>query len=318
MTLSDRSTETRWVVKIGSSLLTNSGKGLDHKALARWTHELAALHRAAVEIIVVSSGAVAEGMARLGWRDRPVDISALQAAAAVGQMGLMQAYETCLRCNGMRSAQVLLTHEDFSTRQRYLNIQATLKRLAQMNTIPVINENDAVSTEEIRFGDNDMLAALVANMVSANRLVILTDQLGLFSGDPREQPGAELIRRACADDEHLLEIAGGASTFGKGGMMSKVMSARMFSLSGGVTTIASGHVDGILGQIRAGVANGTELYPGRQRLVDTNQWVSGQLATKGESVLDADALRSEDIFHDSSGQILVKRSGNRRVREIAT
>lgn len=198
------------MVKIGSSLLTNNGKGLDHKALARWTHELAALHRAAVEIIVVSSGAVAEGMARLGWRDWPVDISALQAAAAVGQMGLMQAYETCFRCNDMRSAQVLLTHEDFSTCERYLNIQATLRRLVQMDTIPVINENDAVSTEEIRFGDNDMLAALVANMLKLDSLDRQLSRLSVLSVCTTLDPACTMhdVRSNTRAPEPLRRIQG--------------------------------------------------------------------------------------------------------------
>ncbi|CAB3764261.1 glutamate 5-kinase [Paraburkholderia solisilvae] len=283
--------ETRWVVKIGSALLTSDGKGLDHRALARWADEMAELHHAGLEIVIVSSGAVAEGMSRLGWCRTPRDISALQAAAAIGQMGLMHAYETSFRARRICAAQVLLTHEDFASRQRYLNVQATLRKLVQMRAMAVINENDTVSTEEIRFGDNDMLAALVANMVAADRLVILTDQAGLLCGDPRTEPRAGLISEACVDDDALLGIAGGVAAAGSsaGGMLSKVKSARLFALSGGITTLACGHIDGVLGKIRSGVAVGTELRPGRQRLVETDRWLAGQLVTHGTIVLDAEA-----------------------------
>ena len=292
MAFEDMTTETKWVVKIGSSLLTNNGRGLDHTALDRWVDDVAGLRRVGMEIVVVSSGAVAEGISRLGWRNRPDDIPSLQAAAAVGQMGLMQAYEASFRRRGICAAQVLLTHEDFASRQRYLNVQATLRKLAQMGATPIINENDTVSTQEIRFGDNDTLAALVANMIAADRLVILTDQLGLFSGDPRTESGAELIRQASAEDDSLLDIAGSAGKLGRGGMLSKVKAARMFALSGGITTIASGRIEGGLGQIRSGLAVGTELHPGQQRLLECKQWLAGQLITHGTLVLDAEAARA--------------------------
>ncbi|MBB5411220.1 glutamate 5-kinase [Paraburkholderia sp. HC6.4b] len=285
-------TENRWVVKIGSSLLTNDGRGLDREALARWVDDIAGLQRGGMEIVVVSSGAVAEGMSRLGWRKRPDDLPFLQAAAAVGQMGLMEAYGASFRRSGICAAQVLLTHEDFASRQRYMNVHATLRKLAQMRAIPVINENDTVSTREICFGDNDMLAALVANLTAADRLVILTDQRGLFSHDPRMDPGADLIRQASAEDDSLFDIAGSASKWGRGGMLSKVKAARMFALSGGITTIASGRVEGVLGQIRSGMAVGTELRPGQQRLLKHNQWLAGQSITHGTIVLDAEAARA--------------------------
>jgi glutamate 5-kinase len=280
-------TETRWVVKIGSSLLTNDGRGLNRQALAGWVSDIATLQRAGMDILVVSSGAVAEGMSRLGWRQRPDDIASLQAAAAVGQMGLMQAYEASFRRSGISAAQVLLTHEDFASRQRYLNVQATLRKLRQMRAIPVINENDTVSTKEIRLSDNDTLAALIANMVAATRLVILTDQAGLFTHDPRTQPDAELIKLASVEDDSLLDIAGGAGNLGRGGMLSKVQAARIFALSGGTTTIASGRTEGVLEQIRSGRAVGTELRPGERRLLERKRWLAGQSITHGTLVLDA-------------------------------
>lgn len=297
MTQSETLAETRWVVKIGSSVLTNDGKGLDYAALNRWIDEIAELHRTGMEIVVVSSGAVAEGMSRLGWWKKPGNIGVLQAAAAVGQMGLMQAYEASFFRHSMRSAQILLTHEDFATRQRYLNVQATLRKLAEMRTVPVINENDTVCTEEIRCGDNDMLAALVANMICADRLVILTDQFGLLSADPRTTPYAELVSRASTDDDRLFDFAGGASAPGRGGMQSKVKAARIFALSGGITTIASGRLEGVLGRIRTGAEIGTELRPGQMRLPEAGRWLAGQLKTKGTLILDKDTAHAVTQNH---------------------
>lgn len=269
----EKQAEKRWVIKIDSSLVTDGGKGLDYKVLACWANEMASLHRLDMEIIVVSSGAVAEGMSRLGWSTRPHDIPTLQAAAAVGQMGLMEAYEASFRRSGICAAQMLLTREDFATRQRYLNTQATLNKLVKMRAIPVINENDTVSTEEICFGNNDMLAALIGNMVGADRLVILTDQPGLFVSDPRVDSRAALISLASADDDSLLDVAGGAGKSGKGGMLSKIKSARMFALSGGTTTIASGHINGVLEKIRSGLAVGTELRPRPKVDQDVERWI---------------------------------------------
>lgn len=293
--------ETKWVIKIGSSLVTQNGKGLDYNALVGWVDEISRLHNFGMEIVVVSSGAVAEGLCRLGWHERPSEVSAIQAAAAVGQMGLMQAYETEFRKSGICSAQILLTYEDFSSRQRYLNVKNTLSKLAQMRSIAVINENDTVSTEEIRFGDNDILAALVGNMIKADRVVILTDQVGLLTCDPRTSPGAKLIQRANAEDERLLDIAGGAGRIGRGGMLSKIKSARMFALSGGTTTIASGRTKGMLEQIRRGTATCTDLIAGKEGLPETERWLAGQLSTNGTIVVDADVvqalLRGEKRIH---------------------
>jgi glutamate 5-kinase len=287
--------ENRWVVKVGSSLVTDNGRGLDQQALARWAEEIAHLQSQGMEIVLVSSGAIAEGMNRLGWVNRPEEVARLQAAAAIGQMGLMQAYETSFRCRGIHAAQILLTHEDFVDRKRYLNIEATLRTLTRLRTVPIINENDTVSTEEIRFGDNDMLAALVANMIAADRLVILTDQQGLYSSDPRGSPDAKLIHIASANDEALLAMAGGGGKWGRGGMSSKITAARMFALSGGVTTIASGRTDSVLAHIRAGRPIGTELLPGRKRLLKRKQWLAGHLLTRGTLVLDAGAAHAVEL-----------------------
>ena len=284
--------ETRWVIKIGSSLLTQNGKGLDYDALKGWVDEISQLHNDSMEIVVVSSGAIAEGLSRLRWHKLPSGITALQAAAAVGQMSLTQAYETSFRKKNICSAQLLLTHEDFSSRRRYLNVKGTLRKLAQMRSIAVINENDTVSTEEIRFGDNDMLAALVGNMIEADRLVILTDQAGLLAVDPNSLPSAELIQRANAEDEKLLDFAASAGQVGRGGMQSKVKSARIFALSGGTTTIASGRTQGVLAQIRRGNAICTDLISTMEGIPETERWLAGQLTTRGTVVVDADAARA--------------------------
>ncbi|AOK63662.1 glutamate 5-kinase [Burkholderia ubonensis] len=289
----------RWVIKIGSSLITDNGRGLDCSALDIWVEQLFQLQRVGIDVVLVSSGAVAEGMSRLGWRSRPDEISRLQAAAAIGQMGLMEAYETRFRRHGICAAQVLLTHEDFADKQRFLNIQATLQTLMRLKAVPVINENDTVSTEEIRFGDNDLLAALVANMIAADRLVILTDQKGLFTSDPRHNPDATLINRISVDDARLLEIAGGAGTLGRGGMLSKVKAAKMFALSGGVTTIASGRIDDVLLQIQSGLTAGTELFPGTARLIGHKQWLAGHLITRGVLVLDEQAVEAVESSGES-------------------
>ncbi|WP_211468018.1 glutamate 5-kinase [Collimonas silvisoli] len=284
--------ENRWVVKIGSALLTDNGRGLDRDAISRWVNQISALQQQGMDIVLVSSGAIAEGLSRLGWSSRPIEIPRLQAAAAVGQMGLMQVYETSFNHNGIRSAQILLTHDDFANRQRYLNIEATLRALIQLRAVPIINENDTVSTEEICFGDNDMLAALVANMVAADRLIILTDQQGLYTKDPRLSQDVELISAVSVDDERLLAMAGGSSKWGRGGMASKVKAARMFALSGGVTTIASGRTENVLERIRSGQAIGTALLPGEKRLLKRKQWLAGHLKTRGILFLDAGAAQA--------------------------
>ena len=217
----------RIVVKVGSSLVTNEGRGLDHAAVARWAEEIAALKRTGREIVLVSSGAIAEGVKRLGWQARPAAIHELQAAAAVGQMGLVQAYETAFARFGLKTAQILLTHDDLADRRRYLNARSTLVTLLGLDVIPIINENDTVTTDEIRFGDNDTLGALVTNLIEADALVLLTDQQGLYTADPRRDPKATLVRSAKAGDPQLEAMAGGAgTTLGRGGMLTKVLAAK--------------------------------------------------------------------------------------------
>jgi len=282
----------RWVVKIGSSLLVNEGQGLDAGRISDWVDQMSGLWRQGVEVVLISSGAVAEGMTRLGWRERPVQLPYLQAAAAVGQMGLMEAYEKHFKRNGLHAAQILLTHDDFANRRRYLNARATLRTLSRLHAIPVINENDTVSTEEICFGDNDILAALVANMIAAQRLVILTDQQGLFSEDPRRCDHARLIPSACVDDARLTAMAGNAGTLGRGGMASKLRAARLFALSGGITTIACGKTEGVIERLHREERIGTELLPGRQRLTRRKQWLAGQVRTHGAVILRREAMQA--------------------------
>ena len=233
----------RWVVKIGSALLTDDGRGLDYQAIGRWVDQLVALKAQGVDVVLVSSGAIAEGMTRLGWDKRPAQVYRLQAAAAVGQMGLVQVYEANFDRHNTRTAQVLLTHEDLSDRKRYLNARGTLCTLLELGVVPVVNENDTVITDEIKFGDNDTLAALVANLVEAEVVVLLTDQLGLFSADPREDKNATLISQAKADDPMIASVAGAGGVFGRGGMVTKVRAAKLAARSGAVTVIASGRVD---------------------------------------------------------------------------
>ncbi len=250
----------RAVIKVGSSLVTNEGRGLDAGAIARWAAQISALHQLGKQVILVSSGAIAEGMQRLGWSRRPQQIHDLQAAAAVGQMGLAQAYESGLAAHGLRSAQVLLTHADLADRARYLNARSTLMTLLNLRVVPVINENDTVVTDEIKFGDNDTLAALVTNLVEADVLVILTDQAGLFSADPRTDPGAVLVERAEAGDPALEAIAAGpGSAISSGGMLTKVLAAKRAARSGACTIIASGREDDVLVRLANGVSIGTEL-----------------------------------------------------------
>lgn len=282
----------RWVVKIGSALITDDGRGLDREALAGWAEQLARLRRAGHEIILVSSGAVAEGMTRLGWSERPSALHELQAAAAVGQMGLVQAYESHFQQHGLHAAQVLLTHDDLANRQRYLNARSTLRTLLRLGAIPVVNENDTVASEEIRFGDNDTLAALVCNLVEATLLVILTDQQGLFDRDPRTFPDARLIPEGLASDADLLKLV--APTFGRlgsGGMATKLTAAARAARSGTHTLITSGRNPRVLERVAAGEQLGTLLHPDQEPLAARKRWIAGQLVSKGELVLDAGAAR---------------------------
>ena len=282
----------RWVVKIGSALLTNDGQGLDHEAIAHWVEQLAALRAQGMEIVLVSSGSVAEGMTRLGWSDRPNEVFKLQAAAAVGQMGLVQAYEANFQRHGMHTAQILLTHEDHSDRKRYLNARATLRTLLDLGVVPVVNENDTVVTNEIRFGDNDTLGALVANLVEADGLVILTDQRGLYKEDPRNNPNAEFVSEGRAGDEALEAMAGGGGKLGRGGMATKVRAAKLAARSGAVTVIASGREDSLLTRLRGGESVGTLLVPDQQPEAARKQWIAGHLQAKGTLVLDPGAVKA--------------------------
>ena len=279
------------VVKVGSSLVTNQGRGLDVEAIARWAGQIARLRALGRQAILVSSGAIAEGMQRLGWTRRPHAMHELQAAAAVGQMGLAQCYESCFREHGLRTAQVLLTHADLADRQRYLNARSTLRTLLELGVIPVINENDTVVTDEIRFGDNDTLAALVANLMEADALVILTDQDGLYDADPRKDSGAKLIQEREAGDPGLEAMAGGTgSALARGGMLTKVRAAQRAARSGAHTAIASGREPDVLVRLAQGERIGTLLTAGSVPLAARKQWLADRLAVAGRLQLDAGAV----------------------------
>ena len=283
----------RIVVKVGSSLVTNEGRGIDHAAVARWAEEIAALKASGREIVLVSSGAIVEGMQRLGWAERPAAIHALQAAAAVGQMGLVQAYESAFTRFGLHTAQILLTHEDLADRRRYLNARSTLITLLGLGVIPIINENDTVTTDEIRLGDNDTLGALVTNLIEADVLVLLTDQGGLYRSDPRRDPAAALVRQARAADPALETMAGGAGTrLGRGGMLTKVLAAKRAARSGASTVIASGREDKVLTRLAAGESVGTELLADAMTLAARKQWLADHVRLAGRLTLDAGAVRA--------------------------
>ncbi len=291
------------VIKVGSSLVTNDGQGLDQAAIAAWADQIARLVHPkdgslqARQVVLVSSGAVAEGMQRLGWKKRPTAVNELQAAAAVGQMGLVQMYESCFSEHALRTAQVLLTHDDLVDRKRYLNARSTLRTLLDLGVIPIINENDTVVTDEIRFGDNDTLASLVANLIEADALVILTDQAGLYSADPRKNPDAQFIEYAAAGDEALEAMAGGAgSSVGTGGMLTKVLAAKRAARSGAHTIIASGREKEVLIKLASGELIGTHLHTQQGKMLAKKQWMADHLRVSGQLKLDAGAvkvLRSE-------------------------
>jgi glutamate 5-kinase len=283
----------RIVVKVGSSLVTNSGEGLDTRAIGNWAQQISTLRAQGCEVVLVSSGAIAEGMQRLGWKQRPSAVHELQAAAAVGQMGLVQVYESCFSQHGLRAAQVLLTHADLADRERYLNARSTLRTLLTLGVIPIINENDTVVTDEIKFGDNDTLGALVANLIEADALVILTDQVGLFTADPRKDASASLISEAQAGDAKLELMAGGAgSSIGRGGMITKVLAAKRAARSGAHTVIASGHENNVLPRLLQGESIGTLLVAPALSLDARKQWLADHLQVMGKVTLDAGAVRA--------------------------
>jgi glutamate 5-kinase len=283
----------RVVVKVGSSLVTNEGRGLDQAAISRWGAEVAQLRDLGKQVVMVSSGAVAEGMKRLGWSRRPHEVHELQAAAAVGQMGLAQVYESCWQAHGLRTAQVLLTHEDLADRRRYLNARSTLLTLLHWSVVPIINENDTVVTDEIKFGDNDTLAALVTNLIDADVLVILTDQPGLFTADPRKDPSASLLQTVKAGDPELERIAGGAgSAIGRGGMITKVLAARRAAASGAHTVVASGREPRVLVRLAQGESVGTRFVAQTARMAARKQWLADHLQLRGAVRLDAGAVRA--------------------------
>jgi len=293
LTASVLATARRLVVKVGSSLVTNDGQGLDRAALARWAAQIAQLRHDGREVVLVSSGAIAEGMQRLGWKKRPSAIHELQAAAAVGQMGLVHAYEACFREHGLVTSQILLTHEDLADRTRYLNARSTLRTLLALGAVPIINENDTVATDEIRFGDNDTLGSLVTNLIEADALVILTDQEGLYDSDPRRNPDAKLVRQGAAGDPALEAMAGGAgSAIGRGGMLTKIVAAKRAAGSGAHTLIVSGRQPDVLLRLTRGELIGTQLLAERQPLAARKQWLADHLQVRGQLFLDAGAVKA--------------------------
>lgn len=286
----------RIVVKVGSALVTRDGRGLDLDAIALWARQIAALRVQGKEVVLVSSGAIAEGMQRLGWSKRPHSMHELQAAAAVGQMGLAQAYESSFREHRLQTAQILLTHADLADRQRYLNARSTLRTLLQLGVVPVINENDTVVTDEIKFGDNDTLAALVTNLIEADTLIILTDQQGLYSADPRKDPAATLIASARAEDPQLEAMAGSAgSMIARGGMLTKVRAAKHAARSGAHTLIASGRESEVLLRLIGGEAIGSLLHASTPPLAARKQWLADHVQISGALLLDAGAVKAVSV-----------------------
>ena len=282
----------RLVVKVGSALVTSNGNGLDLAAIDSWARQIAALREQGREVILVSSGAVACGVQRLGWGRRPKTVHEKQAAAAVGQAGLVEVYEAAFSKHGLHTAQILLTHDDLADRKRYLNARATLNTLLALGVIPIINENDTVITDEIKFGDNDTLGALVTNLIDGDALVILTDQSGLYTADPRKHPDAEFVHEAQAGDERLEAMAGGAgSSIGRGGMLTKILAAKRAATSGAHTVIASGREADVLVRLAGGEAIGTQLVARTAVLTARKQWMADHLQVRGRVVIDAGACK---------------------------
>ena len=281
------------VAKVGSSLVTNDGQGLDRQAVAHWAKQIAALRAQGKLVVLVSSGAIAEGMARLGWPKRPTSMHELQAAAAVGQMGLAQAYEEAFASHQLRTAQILLTHEDLADRQRYLNARSTLLALLRLGVVPIVNENDTVATDEIAVGDNDTLGALVTNLIEADALIILTDQKGLYEADPRKDPQARFVSHGKAGDPSLEVMAGGSgSGIGKGGMLTKILAAKRAARSGAHTIIASGREENVMVRLAAGECIGSELRADTPVLSARKQWMADHLRLRGKLNLDPGAVNA--------------------------
>ena len=291
----------RWVIKVGSSLVTRDGKGLDHDQIRAWVEQIRTLRSDGHQVVLVSSGSVAEGLVRLGWRSRPESVNDLQAAAAVGQMGLIQAYESKFQQHGVHTAQVLFTHEDMSDRKRYLNARSTLNRLLDLGVVPVVNENDTVAIEEIRFGDNDRLAALTANLIEADLLIILTDQEGMYDSDPRTNSAARLLDSVSVNDDGLEKMASGSGILGRGGMITKIQAARMAARSGAATIIAGGRSEHVLEQIAAAEVIGTLFQPSTEPLAARKQWLASHMVLPGKLQLDAGAV---DVLKSSGKSLL--------------
>ncbi len=290
----------RLVIKLGSTLVTNNGRGIDPQAVAQWAGQIAALHASQRQLVLVSSGAIAEGMVRLGWPRRPKAMSELQAAAAVGQMGLAQAYESAFASYGIRTAQILLTHEDLADRHRYLNARSTINTLLALGVVPIVNENDTVVTDEIRLGDNDTLGALVTNLIEAHALIILTDQAGLYDADPRKCQAAKLLSQAQAGDPKLEAIAGGSgSAIGTGGMLTKVLAAKRAANSGAHTVIAAGQEPKVLQRLADGEPIGTELRASLPLRSARQRWLANHLRVRGRLTLDAGAVKALTQGHRS-------------------
>lgn len=290
----------RWVIKIGSAVLTDDGRGLDRDSIQHWVEQIVELRQQGIEVVLVSSGAVAEGMSRLGWKERPDTLHHLQAAAAIGQMGLVQAYESCFQQFGIHTAQILLDHDDLSNRERYLNARSTMQTLISLGAISVVNENDTVVTDEIRFGDNDTLAALVANLVEADLLIILTDQDGLFNKDPRKNADAQLVARASATDATLDAMASGeGGKLGRGGMSTKVRAARLAARSGCHTVIASGRRKNLLRGLTDESTPISLLIASDQPMAARKRWLAGQLQVRGTLHLDQGAADVVRLQHKS-------------------
>ena len=291
----------RWVIKVGSSLVTRDGKGLDHDQIRAWVEQIRTLRSDGHQVVLVSSGSVAEGLVRLGWSSRPESVNDLQAAAAVGQMGLIQAYESKFQQHGVHTAQVLFTHEDMSDRKRYLNARSTLNRLLDLGVVPVVNENDTVAIEEIRFGDNDRLAALTANLIEADLLIILTDQEGMYDSDPRTNSAARLLDSVSVNDDGLEKMASGSGILGRGGMITKIQAARMAARSGAATIIAGGRSEHVLEQIAAAEVIGTLFQPSTEPLAARKQWLASHMVLPGKLQLDAGAV---DVLKSSGKSLL--------------